>query len=163
MRENLAEIEAMPHLCKKICLMWGTAEMDAHINTLVMDSRDGARKGLPVEVGAELLWLVKVNQWRRAIDYQERLKMSLPDARAKVQREDDQAQSEDIWSADRPESPTFGRRYSDKSNKERPHRRNEENTLFGIVFGAVTSKYTLFLIILILTIKAAWPTIKHFI
>ena len=160
MDKDLTAVESIPHVCNRVCMNWGTAELDVYINALVMDSRDGARKGLPMAVGDELVWLVKVNQWRRALDIQERLNIGLPDAHAKVQMEDD-ALSELEASGD----PLSGggaaaRRYSDKAAALRPRRRHEENTLFGIVVGAVTNKYSLLAIVAILTLKALWPTIK---
>ena len=82
--------------------MWGGVGFDTYINSLVMDSRGGERKGLPMAVGAELLWLQDVNKLRRALEIQERLGISLRDAHAKVQMEDDaikSKESKDVWGA----------------------------------------------------------------
>lgn len=162
MEKNAAALEALPHLCKRVCMMWGTLEFDTYINSLVMDSRDGERKGLPLAVGAELLWLQNVNKLRRALAIQERLQISLRDAYAKVQMEDDalkSKESKDVWGA-----PSRGaeRRYPKMASSRQPHRRIEENTLFGQIYSLVTSKYTIFLIVAILTYKAVWPSLKVF-
>jgi len=55
-------LEAMPHLKQKVCLMWGSPELDIFISRLIMDSRDGKRQGLPMQVGAELLFFFKASE-----------------------------------------------------------------------------------------------------
>lgn len=163
MEKNAAALEALPHLCKRVCMMWGTLEFDTYIDSLVMDSRDGERKGLPMAVGAELLWLQNVNKLRRALAIQERLGISLRDAYVKVQIEDEalkSKESKDVWGA--PNSGAAERRYPKMESARQPHRRTEENTLFGQIYGLVTSKYAILLVVAILTYKAVWPTIKVF-
>jgi hypothetical protein len=54
-------IERIPHLCAKICMTWGSRELDAFFSHLLMDSRDGSRQGLPVEVANEVLFLMQTN------------------------------------------------------------------------------------------------------
>lgn len=73
-------LEAMPHLKQKICLMWGSPELDIFISRLIMDSRDGKRQGLPMQVGAELLFLAQTNKLIRAIDLLSQQKMTLKEA-----------------------------------------------------------------------------------
>jgi hypothetical protein len=153
-------LEGIPHLCHRVCMIWGSLELDGYINSLVMDSRDGARKGLPMEVGAELMWLAKVNKWRRALDYQERLKISLHDARAKVMMEDDGKHAADVWGHSLAGGDSPARRYTDQAASLRPHRRRDENSLFGIIYRLVTSKFVLLAAIAILTLKAFWPALK---
>lgn len=70
--------------------MWGSLEFDAYVNSLVMDSRDGERKGLPMAVGAELLWLHNISKLRRALAIEGRLGIKLRDALAKVEMEEKQ-------------------------------------------------------------------------
>jgi hypothetical protein len=62
-----AALESIGHLKQKICLMWGSPELDVFISRLIMDSRDGQRQGLPMAVGAELLFLAQTNKIIRAI------------------------------------------------------------------------------------------------
>ena len=157
-----AALEALPHICKRVCMIWGSLEFDAYINSLVMDSRDGERKGLPMAVGAELLWLQDVNKLRRALDIQERLGIGLRDAYAKVQMEDDAlkgAESKDAWG-----KPSRGemRREPRMVDFRQPLPRTQESTLFGSIYRAVTSKYSILLVVAIFTYKAVWPNIRVF-
>jgi hypothetical protein len=62
-----AALEAMPHLVERICLLWGTAECEPYINRLILDSRDGARQGLPWEAAQDLLFLAELSMAKRAL------------------------------------------------------------------------------------------------
>ena len=62
-----AALEAMPHLMDKICGIWGKRECESFINGLLMDSRDGARQGLPWEAAQDLLFLAELHAERRAL------------------------------------------------------------------------------------------------
>jgi len=159
MDKNEAALEALPHLCKRVCAMWNSLEFDAYINSLVMDSRDGERKGLPMAVGAELLWLQNINKLRRALGIQERLGISLRDALAKVQMEDEASKSKDVWGV--PGRAAAPVRRIPKTASARPPQKVEKN-LFGTIFAALASKYTIFLVVAALTLKALWPNIKVF-
>lgn len=85
-----AALEAMPRLVEKICLVWGTQELDGMLSHLVMDSRDGDRQGLPLEVAAEILFIAQTNKIIRAMDVMDSLGINL-DAAIKVVDEGDQA------------------------------------------------------------------------
>ena len=74
------EIERFPHVQKRICMLWGTQELDGHINHLLTDSRDGQRSGFPVEVTAELLFLAELNKLIRAIDLARKVNIPLREA-----------------------------------------------------------------------------------
>ena len=66
--ENAAvAIEAMPHLVERICLLWGKAECEPYLNGLLLDSRDGARRGLPWEAAQELMFLAELSMAKRAL------------------------------------------------------------------------------------------------
>jgi hypothetical protein len=155
-----AGIETLPRLCEKICLTWATAELDIFISRLIMDSRDGGRAGLPVDAAAELLFLAGINKFRRAIDMAEATGIPLKDAYKLVDEGDTERHQKDVW--DNPLSnnvrDTAERREANRRSIE--DRRQEGNTVFGIVFQFVTSKYMLILIAVTLTIKAVWPTVK---
>lgn len=73
---TMCALERMPHMAKKICLMWCSHELDAFISTLIMDSRDGARQGLPMDIAAELMFLVDLNKSVRAIDLATKTKVN---------------------------------------------------------------------------------------
>jgi hypothetical protein len=116
----------MAHLSKKVCLMWGSPELDIFISRLIMDSRDGQRQGLPIEVGAELLFLAKANKIIRAIDIATTQKVAFRYAMQLVE-EGDQKRLE----ADSLDNPLVSRdtvvsnRNAERSYRDRgPERRN---------------------------------------
>ena len=82
--EAVAALESMANLLKKITLMWGTRELDKFIQSLFMDSRDGARQGFPQAVAQELLFVAECNKMVRAVDTAEKLGISLTDAHRMV-------------------------------------------------------------------------------
>ena len=47
-------LEKLPHITKRVCLLWGHPEFDAFTSHLMMDSRDGKRQGLPWDVAEEI-------------------------------------------------------------------------------------------------------------
>ena len=66
--ENAAgALEAMPHLVERICLLWGQGEFESYVNRLIMDSRDGARQGLPWQAAQELMFLAELSVAKRAL------------------------------------------------------------------------------------------------
>jgi hypothetical protein len=60
-------LERLPHITKRVCLLWGHPEFDAFTSHLLMDSRDGKRQGLPWEVAEEILFLAELRVVKRAI------------------------------------------------------------------------------------------------
>ena len=63
----VSALEGLPHITKRVCLLWGHPEFDAFTSHLLMDSRDGKRQGLPWEVAEELLFLAELRVVKRAI------------------------------------------------------------------------------------------------
>ena len=57
----------MPHLVERICLLWGNAECEPYLNGLLLDSRDGARRGLPWEAAQDLMFLAELSMAKRAL------------------------------------------------------------------------------------------------
>lgn len=49
-------LEEYPRICARVQQLWGTAECEAYLNTLVIDTR-GNRKGFPAPMMEELLYL----------------------------------------------------------------------------------------------------------
>jgi hypothetical protein len=156
-----SEIEKFPHVQKRICMLWGTQELDGHINHLLTDSRDGQRSGFPVEVTAELLFLAELNKLNRAIDLARKLKIPLREAYQKVDKQDRGADLGD------PSDPLSGRDSFARDDQElgvraRPVRKTEETDgLFAMigkgVFALFTSKAVLFLIALFLVYQYVLP------
>ena len=60
-------VEKLPHLTKKLCLLWEYPEFDSFCSHLLMDSRDGTRQGLPWEVAEEILFLADFRVTKRAL------------------------------------------------------------------------------------------------
>lgn len=81
-------IEAFPHVIKRICMLWGTHDLDQYITHLMTDTRDGQRRGFPVEVTAELLFLAEINKLIRAIDLARKMRIPLGEAYQKIDKQD---------------------------------------------------------------------------
>lgn len=176
-------LEAMTHLKQKICLMWGSPELDIFISRLIMDSRDGQRQGLPMEVGAELLFLAQINKVIRAIDLVGKQGISLKEAYGLIDAGDQRRLEGDTL-----DNPLVSRdtviRESDSNRRTGRERRNgspgnlsaesAENRRSGqerrqgndsgafasfgeLVFKLVTSKVVIILIAVALTAKLLWP------
>ena len=156
-----SEIEKFPHVQNRICMLWGTQELDGHINHLLTDSRDGQRSGFPVEVTAELLFLAELNKLIRAIDLARKLKISLREAYEKIDKKDRGADLGD------PADPLSGRDQFAREEQElgvrpRPVRKVEESDGFFAmlgkgVFALFTSKAILFLVVLFLAYQYVLP------
>ena len=160
-------LEAIGHLTNKVCLMWGSAELDVFISRLILDSRDGQRQGLPMAVGAELLFLAQTNKIIRAIDLIGKQNISLKEA-YRVVDEGDQRRLE----ADEFDNPLVSRdtirRARDEERRNGLERREAAKASgptarFGqFVFNILTSKVMIFLIAFALTIKLLWPYVAKF-
>lgn len=57
----------LPRIAEQCTKYWGTGEFEPFIASLMMDSRDGARQGLPWDVAQELLFLLEISIAKRAI------------------------------------------------------------------------------------------------
>ena len=64
---GVSALERLPHITKRVCLLWGHPEFDAFTSHLLMDSRDGKRQGLPWDVAEEILFLSELRVVKRAI------------------------------------------------------------------------------------------------
>jgi hypothetical protein len=177
-------LESIGHLTKKVCLMWGSPELDVFISRLMMDSRGGQRQGLPMAVGAELLFLAQTNKIIRAIDLIGQQKISMKEAYLAVD-EGDQRRLE----ADEFDNPLVSRdtilgaraderrseferrevpRASDSARRSGFERRESvkasgSTAMFGqFIFKVLTSKAAIFLIVFAITIKLLWSYIAKF-
>lgn len=81
-------LERIEHLQQKICMMWAKDGLDAYLNGILLDSREGQRKGLPLDVCSEMLFLQELNKRVRAIDLAGTLNVSLDEAYQKVDQHD---------------------------------------------------------------------------
>lgn len=83
-----AALEGMPHLSGKACMMWGSQQLDAWLNQVLLDSRDGQRHGLPPEAYSEMLFLLELNKNVRAAELARTLGISHDEAYQKVDQHD---------------------------------------------------------------------------
>lgn len=156
-----SEIEKFPHVQKRICMLWGTQELDGHINHLLTDSRDGQRSGFPIEVTAELLFLAELNKLIRSIDLSRKLKIPLREAYQKIDKRDRGA---DLGDPTDPLSgrDSFAREEQELGVRPRPVRKAEESDgVFAMigkgVFSLFTNKAVLFLVVLLLAYQYVLP------
>lgn len=161
---EISGIEKLAHVKNKICMMWATPELDGYINHLLTDSRDGQRKGFPVEVTAELLFLAELNKMVRAIDMARRLKIPLREAYEKVDHQD---RGNQLGDPNDPMSGSdqFGREEKELGASSRPVRKNQQKdgvaATFGKgIFAALTSKAVIFLLFLFIAYKLFAPYLK---
>ena len=90
-------LEEFAHLRQSMCALWGTAEFDAWARSILMDTRDGARRGLPMEAARELLFLQRLNREVRALEAQERLGVDWESARSLVEQADARSACASPW------------------------------------------------------------------
>jgi hypothetical protein len=160
---DASPLESMAHLKQKICLMWGSPELDVFISRLIMDSRDGKRQGLPMPVGADLLFLAKTNKLVRAIDLARGQQLPFREALHLVEEGDQKRFEADVWDAPMPSRDTVARpaieeRRAGQDRRKASRRASDPITLFGqLVFKLATSKLVLFLIVFVLALKLMWP------
>lgn len=83
-----AAIERLPHLAEKMCALWNTRDLETFVHSVLMDSREGTRQGLPVEVAKEMMFIAKLNTLVRAMDTASRLEMPLGEATRVMQKAD---------------------------------------------------------------------------
>jgi hypothetical protein len=150
-------IERIGHIQKKICMLWGSPELDAYINKLLMDSRDGQRKGFPIEVTQELLYLAEFNKMARAIDLARKLKISLKDAHQKIEQADIDPDNPMAGGGGRTDrgTPELGRPAS--AARPKKDSGNAASSFGQMIFTLLTSKAVIFLIFLAITYKLVSP------
>lgn len=57
----------LPRIAEQCTRFWATPDFEPFIASLMMDSRDGARQGLPWDAAQELLFLLEISIAKRAI------------------------------------------------------------------------------------------------
>lgn len=155
------EIEKFAHVQKRICMLWGTRELDGYLSHLLIDSRDGQRNGFPVEVTAELLFLIELNKLNRAIDLARKLRIPLREAYRKIDKQD---RGGELGDRTDPLSgrDSFARTERELGVRAQPARKAEEaEGFFALlgkgVFALFTSKAVLFLVALFLAWQFVLP------
>ena len=157
-------LEALGHLRQKVCLMWGSAELDMFITRLIMDSRDGQRQGLPLEVGAELLFLAQINKIIRAIDLLSHQNISLKEAYWLVDAGDRKRLAADLLDNPLVSRDTSVHHKPDEFRPIAPRREPVSSrgspSSISRLFGLLFSKAGLFLVAVAVMLMLAWPHIQ---
>ena len=168
--ECRAALEGIPRITKQICAIWGTRELDAYMGKLLVDARDGARQGFPVEVAAEILFLIRANKMVRAIERAEKLNIDWTASFAMIDKGDQEGMSADAW--DDPTSSrdtaaaatTAAKKGSARLSVSRSTPASTVGSqisgiraLIGMVFK---NQWIVGAIILILLAKLLWPAFK---
>jgi hypothetical protein len=150
-------IERIGHVQKKICMLWGSPELDTYLNSLLMDSRDGQRKGFPIDVTQELLFLAEFNKLARAIDLALKLKISLKDAHLKIEQAEIDANNPMAGGGGRTDrgTPELGR--APPAPRAKKESSNAASSFGQMIFTVLTSKVVIFLIFLAITYKLLAP------
>ncbi len=160
--ECRAALEGIAHVTRKVCAIWGTAELDAYLNSLLTDARDGARRGFPAPVAEEILLLAQTNKMIRAMDLAEKKNLRIAAAYRLVD-EGDQGRLrvdalDDPWVSR--DTISRGNRATDK-REGRPAPRDAGARELG--FGALLlklGKWALLVIVVLLCAEYAWRMLK---
>lgn len=152
-------LESINHLTEKVCQMWGRPELDLFLSRLIMDSRDGKRQGLPLEIATEILFLVQTNKLLRAINMQQQhSNMTLKEAFALIDQGDQKRIEIDVHDQPpvRADSDT---RQKPPAQKQRAAAKPEITmaALSKLLFKLVFSKTFMLLVVAAISFKMFWP------
>jgi len=165
--ECRAALEDIGHLTRRICGIWGSPELDTFLSGLLMDARGGSRKGLPVEVAAEILFLAQTNKMLRAMELSKKLSLHVGETYRMVD-EGDQARLK----IDPLDDPLVSRDTVTRGNRATaaPARCSAESGagdqlrgLRELLLMLIRSKWLVWAIILVLGLKFFWPIVKPLI
>lgn len=178
--ECRGELEGIAHLTAKVCSIWGTAELDTYLSGLLMDARDGARRGLPVPVAEEVLFLAQTNKLIRAMDLAKKQTMPLREAyrmvdegdqvRLRIDALDDPSVSRDTITRASRSSVDLGRRALPRLTPDRravPRGSENRGSLdrergFGVLLLRL-GKWLLAAIVLLMCLHYVWPILMALI
>ena len=165
--ECRAALEDIAHLTRRICGIWGSPELDTFLSRLLMDARGGTRKGLPVEVAAEILFLAQTNKMLRAMELTKKLNLRIgvtyrmvddeDQARLKIDALDDPLVSRDTITRESRATVAPARR------SVRPSAGDQAQGLGELLGMLIRSKWLVWGIILVLGLKYFWPAVKTLI
>lgn len=138
--ENTAALEAFPRVLQRVQHHWASRACDSYLQSLFMDSRDGNRRGFPVDAASELMFLVKLNKHTRALALAEKLHVPHAEAYRIVDAGDLAATPTDAWSDPDSVTETAALRESRKAPRpaalspaaQKPAEKN--STLLGWLF-----------------------------
>lgn len=159
-----AALESIPRIAQKIIDIWGTPELDSYMGKLLVDSRDGARQGLPVAIAGEILFLIRTNKLVRALDRSKKYNIDWDAAFEMIDRGDQEGLNADVL-----DDPAVSRDTIVKgmSRPAAPRARERERTsgkqvggFLQLVAMIITSKWLIGVIAVILLVKLFWPLFK---
>lgn len=126
---EIAPLEKIPHLMRKVSEKWGSRELSAFIDSLFLDTRDGKREGFSPGVTDDLTCLAETNVIARAILMVRKHNISYREALRKVEEEDqeqtpvtpfgDPSTSRDLAYRDRGENRHIQSSLPDKTSDRR--------------------------------------------
>ncbi len=170
-----AALEDIAHLTGKICSIWGTAELDTYLSGLFMDARDGARRGLPVPVAEEVLFLAQTNKLIRAMDLAKSQSLPLREAyrmvdegdqvRLRIDPLDDPSVSRDTVTRENRSAAARDRRSAPRKTPDRrslPSDSGGQERGLG-AFLMILGKWVLGAIILFFCVKYGWQLVVSLI
>ncbi|MBU1645198.1 MAG: hypothetical protein KJ787_02555 [Gammaproteobacteria bacterium] len=163
---HAAAVERIPHIIGKICMLWGSRELDAFFSHLLMDSRDGSRHGLPVEVANEILFLMQTNKLVRAFQLMRGSTLPLAEAYRLVDSGDQARLGGDAFSDPLVSHDTIERQSRRGGAHVEPAAAANGSQLAGLgelIMMFVRSRWVLGAIFIILSSKFVWPVIRPLI
>ncbi len=156
-------LESINHLTEKVCQMWGRPELDLFLSRLIMDSRDGKRQGLPLEIATEILFLVQTNKLLRAINMQQQhSNMTLKEAFALIDQGDQKRIEIDVHDQPpvRADSDTRQKPPAQRAHMKQRAAAKPEITMAALsklLFKLVFSKTFMLLVVAAISFKMFWP------
>lgn len=153
-------LERMPHLMRRVIELWQTRELSPFVDSLLLDSRDGQRAGLPPEVADELMLLSDVNRVARAMRMADREAIAYGEALRALAIEDASAKRTAHGEYDDPLVSHDTMRTKEQAARPRvaAPARNEQGA-WGTLFRLLGNKWFLIVIVAAIAARAKWDTL----
>lgn len=163
--ECRAALEGIAHVTRKICAIWGTPELDAYLNSLLTDARDGARRGFPAPVAEDLLLLAQTNKMIRAMDLAEKKNLRIAVAYRLVDEGDQGRLRVDALDDPWVSRDTISRSNRAAETRERrsiPRNVGDRDLGLGALLVKV-GKWALVVIVVLVCAKYVWRILKSLV
>ena len=154
-------LERMPHLMRRVGQLWQTRDLSPYVDSLLLDSRDGQRDGLPPEVADELMLLADVNRVARAMRLADRDNISYGEALRALAIEDAAAKRSKHGEYDDPLVSHDTMRSEDRAPRPRAVAsavRNDSGA-WGTLFRLLGNKWFLLCVVVAVVARAKWDTL----
>jgi hypothetical protein len=162
--QDRSALEDIAHLTRRICLLWGTSELDTFLSRLLMDARDGDRQGLPMAVATDILFLAQINKMVRAMDLTKQLNINLKEAYNLVDTGDQARLGADALDDPLVSHDTITRTGRSVGVQARSSAATDAGSqvqgLGELLLMLVRSKWLAWGIVLVLGAKFVWPTVR---